>query len=373
MNLNLIKFFSFFIGLFITLILLSYYKINEKFTIPDKTLDNINNINTYNDDNDYSILPLKGYKFICINTYNGLNKISAIEGKWYDIDANENINHSFNYNNYFKYKKTLNIHNNSITKYGARGVNINEIELNGPSCFNFANNSETYELTSFSMFMTVKINSFNIKNNIIFEMTGNTATIDSVIPTYSPLIINIIIIVRENENYDINITIGNTVYNTLITNIDKAIIHDNDYLTLGLQYDDNNISLYLNKKIYTYTNTNKHTITLGSTPLIINKNGTINMSLYNFVYYKHILTNTNYYKYLEYNNYFISGLDDSNKKCEKDKEDIKIKDNKDDKKEKDDKNEKDDKIITIDNLPMFKYDEIIDNYTPDILKKIFEY
>ena len=223
------------------------------------------------------------------------------------------------------------------------------------------------------MFMTVKINSFNIKNNIIFEMTGNTATIDSVIPTYSPLIINIIIIVRENENYDINITIGNTVYNTLITNIDKAIIHDNDYLTLGLQYDDNNISLYLNKKIYTYTNTNKHTITLGSTPLIINKNGTINMSLYNFVYYKHILTNTNYYKYLEYNNYFISGLDDSNKKCEKDKEDIKIKDNKDDKKEKDDKNEKDDKIITIDNLPMFKYDEIIDNYTPDILKKIFEY
>ena len=43
------------------------------------------------------------------------------------------------------------------------------------------------------------------------------------------------------------------------------------------------------------------------------------------------------------------------------------------KKEKDDKNEKDDKIITIDNLPMFKYDEIIDNYTPDILKKIFEY
>ena len=97
------------------------------------------------------------------------------------------------------------------------------------------------------------------------------------------------------------------------------------------------------------------------------------MSLYNFVYYKHILTNTNYYKYLEYNNYFISGLDDSNKKCEKDKEDIKIKDNKDDKKEKDDKNEKDDKIITIDNLPMFKYDEIIDNYTPDILKKIFEY
>ena len=62
MNLNLIKFFSFFIGLFITLILLSYYKINEKFTIPDKTLDNINNIKTYNDDNDYSILPLKGYK-----------------------------------------------------------------------------------------------------------------------------------------------------------------------------------------------------------------------------------------------------------------------------------------------------------------------
>jgi hypothetical protein len=353
-------------GLFITLILLSYYKINEKFTITDNVLDKINTKPNNNNYNDSSILPLSGYKFICINTYNGLNKISQTNGRWYDIDSDENKTYDFNYNNYFKYTKTLNIHDNSINKNGAKGININEIELNGPSCFNFANNSETYELTSFTMFMTTKINSCSMKNNIIFEMTGNTTTINSIRPEYSPLIININLIVNEELNYNINVTIGNTVYNTLINNIDRDIIHDNDYITIGLQYNDNNISLYLNKKIYVYTNINKFKITLGSTPLIINKNGTINMSLYNFVYYKSNISNDNFYKYIEYNNYYISGLDDSNKKCIKDKED-----RKEETKEETKEDTNVDKIY--EKIPEFKYDEIVDYYTPDILKKIFDY
>jgi CHASE3 domain sensor protein len=33
MNIKLIKIFSFFIGLFITLAILSYYNVNEKFTV----------------------------------------------------------------------------------------------------------------------------------------------------------------------------------------------------------------------------------------------------------------------------------------------------------------------------------------------------
>ena len=43
MNLNLIKFFSFFIGLFIMLIILSFYKLNENITIPNNYIENFNN------------------------------------------------------------------------------------------------------------------------------------------------------------------------------------------------------------------------------------------------------------------------------------------------------------------------------------------
>lgn len=375
MNLNLIKIFSFFIGLFITLIILSFYKLNEKITIPNNYIENFNNkiddnfenMANNNDTDDYSLIPYNGYKFMCINTYGSLNKISKINGKWYDVDSNENKIYDFNYNNYFNFNKTINTHHNKVNNNGANGANINDIELNGPSCYNFANNSETYELTTFTMFMTIKINGCSMKNNIIYEMTGNTITINNIIPTYSPSIININLIITEDLNYTIELTIGSIVYKGLIDDIDKAIIEDNDYITIGLYLTDDKIGLLINKKIYEYTNINKYKITLGSTPIIINKNGTINMSLYNFIYYKNLYPFNYYDKITGYNNYYISGLDYINKKCknnDKEDEDKEDEDKKDEKKE-----DKKDRI----KIPDFKYDEIIDYYTPDILKKIFNY
>jgi hypothetical protein len=66
--------------------------------------------------------------------------------------------------------------------------------------------------------------------------------------------------------------------------------------------------LIFNDKLYEYENKNTFKITLGSTPIIINKNGSLNMHLYNFVYYKSLF-NFNEYDYLiRYNNYYISGL-----------------------------------------------------------------
>ena len=90
MNINFIKFISFFIGLFITLVMLSYYKIIEPFTdvqseIKDEKKDETKkeNFDIITVDNQ-SVLPFEGYKFICINTYLDITKISLNDGKWFD-------------------------------------------------------------------------------------------------------------------------------------------------------------------------------------------------------------------------------------------------------------------------------------------------
>ena len=332
MNLNLIKILSFFIGLFITLLLISYYKIYEPFSVSSQLTDLSEKIakplsnpltllselssmvkQISDDDDDDSINPYKGYKFMCINKYNNIKKISISYGKWYDVDS-DNKHYDFNYNNYFKFNTLINFEKNRLNnKTGSEGANIYNNELLGPSCYNFANNSETYELEEFTMFITANIIACSKTNNILFEMTGNTITTDKIIPAYTTSIININLIINKNKNYDIELTIGNKIYKDKANNIDRTIIEDSDYIIIGLFYTKEKIGLILNSKIYEYSNINEYSITLGSTPLIINKYGSINMHLYNFIYYKS-LYDFNKYEYLvRYNNYYISGLNSS--KC----------------------------------------------------------
>jgi|688.fasta_scaffold305835_1 hypothetical protein len=332
MNLNLIKILSFFIGLFITLLFISYYKIYEPFSVSSqltelsekiaKPLSNplslLSELSSMvkqisDDDDDDSMIPYRGYKFMCINTYNDIKKISISDGKWYDVDS-DNKHYDFNYNNYFKFNTIINFEKNRLNnKTGADGANIYKKELEGPSCYNFANNSETYELEEFTMFITANMIACSKTNNILFEMTGNTITTDKIIPTYTTSIININLIINKNKNYDIHLTIGNKIYKGQANNIDRTIIEDSDYITIGLFYTKEKLGLILNSKIYEYSNINEFPITLGSTPLIINKYGSINMHLYNFIYYKNLYDFNNYEYLVRYNNYYISGLNSS--KC----------------------------------------------------------
>jgi len=332
MNLNLIKILSFFIGLFITLLIISYYKIYEPFSVSSQLVDlsskiaaplsnplsllsELSSMIKQDNADDDSIIPYNGYKFMSINTYKDVNKISITNGKWYDVDTDVK-HYDFNYNNYFKFNTLINLEKNRLNnKYGALGANIYNNELNGPSCYNFANNTETFELVEFTMFITANIIACSKMNNILFEMTGNTITIDKILPNYTTSIINVNLIINENKNYDIHLTIGNIIYKGQVNNIDKEIIEDSDYITIGLFYTKEKIGLIVNSKIYEYSNINKFPITLGSTPLIINKYGSINMQLYNFIYYKSLFDFTNYEYLIRYNNYYISGLNTS--KCEK--------------------------------------------------------
>ena len=135
MNLNLIKILSFFIGLFITLLIISYYKINEPFSVASQLtelsekianpisqplslslLSDLSSMINKNSIDDDSIIPYNGYKFMSINTFNDINKISISDGKWYDINTT-NKYYDYNYNHYFKFDKVINFEKGYTHQY----------------------------------------------------------------------------------------------------------------------------------------------------------------------------------------------------------------------------------------------------------------
>ena len=323
MNLNIIKILGFFTGLFLTLLIIYYINIElkkEKFEVQTPsstttttaattgtTLATSEIVNT-------SLIPYKNFKYMCINTFFDINKIVNSEGRWYECELPLNKRNEPNEYHYFTYNTSIKLKQNTINNNGAYGADINLIQLNGPKCYNFANNIPTNELTEFTVLFTIKIKNTTSKNNIIFEMTGNTTSINLVKPEYTTSIVNINFKINDNNNYDIILTVGNIVYSGHIDNIDKNIITNGDFIVIGLTYTKYNIQFMLNKQVFTYKTNNVFTITLGSTPLIINKNGTMDIELFNFVYYKSVIPLDEYNNFNKHNYYYLAGLDTN--KCE---------------------------------------------------------
>ncbi len=171
-------------------------------------------------------------------------------------------------------------------------IKIDNIQLNGPKSYYFANNAETYELNEFSIYFAGKVKGTNFTNNILFELIGNTETInypDEV--KYSQSVVNLNFMKNQNNNFDIIITIGNVIYKGLINNIDRSSIINNDVINFYLIYTASQLIFGINKQIYKYKiDENAFKVKLGSTPIIINKGGNLNLDLYLFVYYKTAIT-----------------------------------------------------------------------------------
>ena len=268
---------------------------------------------------DAKTIPYKSYKYMCINTFTDIKKISNQERRWYESDLEKIIGIEDNKYHYFTFNNNITLVSNDINKNGSVGANIYTIELNGPKSFNFANNLNTNEVYEFSVIISAKIKDIINKNNIIFEMTGNTETISDKELQYSPSLVNINLMKNINNNFDIIITIGNVIYKGLINNIDKNNIINNDLIVICLIYTASDITLYLNKLKFTYKNTENFKVKLGSTPIIINKGGFINMDLYNFIYYKYPIPVNEINKLTKYSYYYLSGLDftiSNTNKCE---------------------------------------------------------
>jgi len=326
MNLFFLKLFSFFIGLFITLFIINYNNIQNKkeenFQLNKLNFETFSNsskhISVVNNSNIIQNLPHKNYKYMAISTYFDIKQIGNTEGKWYDIDYNPslssniniNTNINLNQNNYFIFSKMINLKNNKINNNGSKGADLNGIELRGPKSFYYSNNITSNEINEFSMIMSLKINDIKEKNNFIFEMIGNSQEINNTnnIISYTYSIININIQPNDNNNFNFIITIGNNIYAGNINNIDKTIIRNSDILVLGLLYTDTEITFLINKEMYKYKTKKDFVIKLGSENVIINKNGNINMDLYNFTYYKSIIPISEYLHFFKHNYHYLSGL-----------------------------------------------------------------
>jgi hypothetical protein len=325
MNLFFIKLFGFLIGLFITLFIIEYYDIKRKDIETFETIPIIpsSNIPVIIPNNDNSLIPYKSYKFMCINTFYDITKIDNILNRWYECDLDKKLINNIitNENQYFTYDKIINIIPNTINNDGAYGADINGIELRGPKSFYFANNIETNELNEFTILMSIKIKDITSKNNILFELAGNTETINKDKPSYFISIVNVNISINKDNNYNFIITIGDSIYSGAIDNIEKSTLKNNDFVVFGLIYTNSEISFFINKQVYKYKTKDKFKVKLGSIPFIINKNGLMNFHLYSFVYYKSALPSNEYLLFLKHNYYFLSGL---NKAIQETKKPVKV-------------------------------------------------
>ena len=347
------KLLGFFLGFFITIILINYFNVEnlkletfknlDKFTdttpttttpttttpvtttptttTPATTTPTTTTPATPDDLANSRLIPFKDNKYMCINTFGDstTTKIKNNEKRWYECDLTTITGIERNEKHYFTYETDINLIPNDINKNGSMGASLNGIQLNGPKSFYFANNINTNELTEFSMIISAKIKNIGAQNNILFEMTGNTETTDNTNLQYSQSIININLKENPNKNFDIIITIGNVVYKGLINDIDRNSIINNDFVVIGLVYSATDVTFYLNRRKFTYTNSEKFKVKLGSAPLMINKGGTINMDLYSFIYYKTVVPMDEISKLTKHNYYYLSGLDftisESTNKC----------------------------------------------------------
>ncbi len=316
MKVFIIKFLGFLIGFFITIIIINYITVQNKKQVIEKyetsgTSATVPIVTTIqNSDN----------KFMAINSFT--DKIKIEENRWYEKDVTlPLVVTSVNDNKYFTYNGTLELVQNTINTESVKGAKLDGIQLNGPNSYYFANNPSNNELNSFSIYFAGKFKGSSQNNNILFEMIGNTESINY--PNeikYAQSIVSLNLFKNQNENFDIIITIGNVVYKGLINNIDRAVIINNDVINFYLTYSPTELIFGINKQIYKYSiDTNAFKVKLGSAPVIINKGGNLNMDLYLFVYYKSVISFADVQKLVKFTYSNLSGLEtvvNASPKCE---------------------------------------------------------
>lgn len=314
MNVLIIKIVGFLVGLFTTLFIISLYDIRKKKietfqTRPIIPSSNISQITPVNINND-AFIPYTSFKYMCINTFFDITKIDNNVNRWYECDLDKGNNQiiTTNEKHYFTFDNIINVKPNTINDNGAYGADINGVELRGPKSFYFANNIDTNELNEFTILMSIKIKDITSTNNILFELAGNTETINNGKPKYLISMVNVNIRINKNNNYDFIITIGDSIYSGAIDDIEKTTLKNNDFIVIGLIYTSSEITFLLNKQVFKYKTKETFKVKLGSTPLIINKQGLMNINLYSFVFYKTPLPSSEYLLFFKHNYYYLSGL-----------------------------------------------------------------
>lgn len=267
--------------------------------------------NTENSDVEEKIpeLPQKSKKFMMITTFDNASAISNNDLKWYEnfLDINSyllidnNTNFYFSQNNPIENKKDK-IINNAI------GADLNKITLRGPTALHFANDFKNNSISEFTILFMMKI--FEITQySTIYEMICNTTSYNENNSSiqYVPHTVSINILKSTDNKVNIDVYYGKTVFT--IPDIPIDVIISDNILLLSMSYKNKIIKVNIGNNEYTQAVKESEDISLGSLPVIINKNGNLDMVLYTFAYYKKELSKDEISDFKQYVHYYLTGMD----------------------------------------------------------------
>ena len=270
--------------------------INECYSLFE--LKNENSSSTYDN------YPLKENILMQISTEKETN-IDNASNKWYD-NFNYDFKSSNHDNNKFWFVISNNIKKLTNNKH-AMGALLKDIQLTGPSSMQFANNNNTLSLAKFTIVLTTKINSMDIgEKYCLFKMAlqkdvDHTTQNDNTL-SYGGHIA--LILTKKNcNNIALNIYFADKEF--YWTNIPINILQKNIIISLSYLHNEGITILIDNlHKNFSFDILNEYK--LGSTPIIINENGKLDMTLYNFTYYNTKLSNTDINSFININNHLLN-------------------------------------------------------------------
>jgi hypothetical protein len=247
-------------------------------------------------------LPKEENNFMILTTFNNASKIKNQELRWYDdkISMQNVLMTDFNKGTFFSLGNAVTFETDKLVRH-VQGANLHNIQLTGPIAMYFSNSDKSpYELSQFSLLFMIKLYSIQ-GTNILFEMLCNTSVAD----TYIPNVICMKLIEINDKYFQIDVIFGTERF--IVPNLEKHLLVNDSVNLLALTFSANNIVVRINSVpyIYAYTQT---AISLGSLPVIVNKNGTMQLVLYSMAYYKKALTAADMTEYIRYNMFYFNGI-----------------------------------------------------------------
>jgi hypothetical protein len=251
-------------------------------------------------------LPKKNDNFMLLTTFNNLVKIRNDELRWYHdtVDINDVLMTDFNKGVFFSLGNAVSFETDKLIQQ-VQGANLHNTQLTGPIALYFSNSEKSpFELSEFSLLFMIKIHAIQ-GTNTIFEMLCNTSVVDGYTSSYIANAISMKLVEVDDKYFNIDVIFGTENYR--VPRLEKHLLVNDSINLLALTFNTANIVVRINSVPYTYVY-NKNAITLGSLPVVINKNGTLPMVMYSMAYYKKALTATDMIEYIRYNMFYFNGI-----------------------------------------------------------------
>jgi len=315
MNNKIVYYIAILFALFITVSWYLLNKLTPKKEASEKTIyhnnfqENFENTESSDVEENIPELPQKTNKFMMITTFDNASAISNSELKWYEnfLDRNSYLLVDNNTNFYFTQNNPIENIKDTVINH-AIGANLDKITLRGPTALHFANDFKNNSISEFTTIFMMKIADIN-QYSTVFEMVCNTTSFnqDNTSIQYVPHTVSINILKSSDNKINVDVYYGKTVFS--IPDIPIDVIISDNILLLSMSYKNKTIKVNIGNNEYTHDVEEVDDISLGSLPVIINKNGSLNMILYTFAYYKKELSKDEISNFKQYIHYYLTGMD----------------------------------------------------------------